>query len=912
MSDYIVAANHIDEEAGQLILDSEGYIVVGDENWQDVTFITTLVYNGGNIGIAPRVYDLNMYMFMTIRNETVGDTGTEQKGFASLDVQVTYDTYNLAQRQIEPLVVGQTYNFETVITGTNYRISMNDTVLFNIEYSGMSKGQVGIYGTAGTACEGIDVQSLFADAWGNNVHEVVGGIVDIQEMENEDKYLFLSNPTFDDLYAGQEVDVIGGEVHSLSFNANGAGTVRLAEIDGANPQIYEFPIESREDWSRIKLQQEFSGDCTRAILHFYVVNSALRINDVQLEDKIFATDYIYNESTTESKVRDSSIITYPAKDNIQVTQGSVSMWVNPAYTYNGSSFKPAFFEYGSSNGVIRLSWEADAFVFKYGTKSVSLAGTFEEGNWYHLVGRWSTDGILITVNGVTKILKGQYDLKDSSDIIRIGHSYRTASNTFYGAIDETIVYSSILTDEEIKTLYETADPVLDSNSMIMRATFNHAIANFNKSIIEATLAPNYGSPVLIEKEDGQPMRKVSFFDFYTGEYKTFNEELVIYDKTYDYVEISYHDNDVDQQSFKISVQDAEGVSYGVSMELRGRKLYLNLTDEEKELLDNVQLFVTYQLEDSYTVDFNIGVPDSFRVTLGKHDGQAVKVIYEGNRFTDEKLATMVELNPLLSPNHEGFLYITRNDEPVTSFRIRATPDDLPANGGSESLVVVEPLDTNGNYISHCRLDVSCELGTIVPTYDEESIKLRDRAGRFLYRYRSPILTLDDTGSLEVVDTVSVIDRDTGIGVQVPITLTTLQEHTHTIGEMDSLEKIAEHYGATVEDIALANELSVPDMRLYIIQHRGTDIQIPVNYSAKQLEKAPLEIKQDTMIAYLTNMITDYMNKPASTLPNGLGTLLDFNGDGMIDIREMTWLRDNRLTVALENKYNAVVAWDETN
>ena len=53
MSDYLAATTHVDSTQHQLIFDTEGYYMVGDEAWQDITFKTTIVYNGGSIGIAP-------------------------------------------------------------------------------------------------------------------------------------------------------------------------------------------------------------------------------------------------------------------------------------------------------------------------------------------------------------------------------------------------------------------------------------------------------------------------------------------------------------------------------------------------------------------------------------------------------------------------------------------------------------------------------------------------------------------------------------------------------------------------------------------------------------------------------------------------------------------------------------------
>jgi hypothetical protein len=292
------------------------------------------------------------------------------------------------------------------------------------------------------------------------------------------------------------------------------------------------------------------------------------------------------------------------------------------------------------------------------------------------------------------------------------------------------------------------------------------------------------------------------------------------------------------------------------------------------------------------------------------------------------------LNPLLNPNHEGFLYITQNVEQVASFRVRATPDNLPANGGTTSLIIVEPLDSNGNYISHCKLIVSCEKGTILPTYDENSIKLRDRAGRFLYQYRSPIIKMSIANAIEVMDYINIMDNETGLGVQIPITLKTLEDMNYVIQSGDKIETIAAKYGSTIVDIAYSDDMIakvnakygantesatksssdvlVENATKYISESVNVTIKLPISYSSRQLMRSAVEIKYDKMIAYLLEFVVDYMGMAKSSLPSGLGDLLDFNSDGVINMDEVRWLTDNRLTETLSNKYTAVLNWDKNN
>lgn len=906
MSDYLQASTHEDTVANQLVFDTDGYYVIGDDEWQDITFITRIRYNGGAIGIAPRIYDTNMYMALILSN-FIDEETSETAGLLDVYTQVTYERFYIDSRKVAPLVVGQEYLFRTEIRATNYRVYLDGVIILNIEYPDMSRGQVGIYATAGNTCSSVEVSANFAEGWLTNITGVPGAIASIRELENEDKYLYLSNPTSTPLYGYQNFPV-SSTPHTLSFNAEGVGKAQILE-NGTEAIMHEYSFNNAT-WGRLSFPVPIAGGSVNATVRFVAINQFCKINDVQLEPKDFETSYIHNDSSNGTKQRSASLITYPAKDNIQEKAGTVSTWVKPTISYTGTTLKPVLFEYGTETNAIRLSWSNGKFVFQYGTEVLEYTGDFAKDTWYNVVGRWSETEILLTVNKETVSETGTYSFATSEELIRIGNSSSSNYSLFNGVMDETIVFSESIKEESLVELYDTEEGVPNSHAMVLRATFNNAIGSFNKSIIEATLAPDYGSPILMEKADGTPMRKVSFFNFFTGEYQTYNTEMILYDATFDYLELSYQDKDIDQESFKISVVDEDDVVYGQPYQMKGRKLYLTLTEDEKANLDEEKLFVTYQLENSYTVDFNIGVPDSFRVSVGKHDGQPVKMTYEGNDFTNQKLATMVELNPLINPNHEGFLYVTRNVEKVSSFRVRITPEDLAANGGSEALVVVEPLDFNGNYISHCELNVTCEKGFIIPAYDEESIKLRNRAGRFLYHYKSPVIKMSDALAIEVIENINIIDKETGIGVQMPITLTALQEKSYQVKQGDTLESIALENGTIVKEIAHFNEKSVEELKQQIPQMVGSSIIIPIIYDNREAEEKPEEVRQRVMQGYLANLAANYIGSPVSELPLELRDVLDFNGDGFIDIRDITWINEKKYTKELEDAYRSAVSSEE--
>lgn len=913
MSDYITALTTVDAVNQRMTWETEGHHVVGDNEWQDIILTASLTYNGGTIGLTPRVYATNMYVMFTIENDEIaaGTAGAETEGtaLATVSAQVTDSLINLDSKGIAKLNIGQSYELKAEIKRNNYKLYVDGQIVFNIEYATMPKGKVGVYATAGNSCSEIKVDSQFANGWTTNVATQKGAVVSIRELPNEDKYLYLQNDTAS-VYAQQTLDVVGGQDHTLAFNVKGAGTVHIIEADGASPSSYQMTVSDTGEWQQLEMTRLVKADCTKVTVRFRVDRQIMMVNAVQFEPKSYATTYIHNESLTLPMERESSFITYPSKNNIYPANGAVSMWVSPAVDHDGTPLRPTLFHYGTTESAIRLDYDGTGFRFAYGTEGVSQESSFLKGQWYHVVALWNQYELSIYVNNAGSTQSIDHAFTGISEVIRFGHAAENDQNVFLGDIDESILFKGAITPADIQEMFESTEPVANKDNMSMRATFNHAIGNFNKSHIEATLAPTFGSPIVIEKQDGTVMRKVSFFNYGTGEYQTYNEEEIIYDGVSDYLEVSHYG--IDTENFKVVVRDEAGVVFGDPYIIEGNRIHFHLSEEEKDGLYGKPLFASYQLEDAYTVDFNIGVPDSFRINVGKHDGQPLKITYEGNDFHDHKLATMVELNPMLNPNHEGFLYITKNTEKVTSFRAKATPADLHADGVSEALVVIEPLDANGNFISHARIDVSAKYGSVAPNYDAGSINSKERAGRYLYKYRAAKLMQSEAGALEVTDHINVIDRETGIGVQIPLILTTIQMKAHTIAAGDTLQGLADMYGTTVVDIIESSTHDEQELQALLTGSVGTKVNIPQSYSKSVLDKSDEEKAMEYEINYVVSKLMEYLGLPVESIPEGLGAILDFNNDGIISVEEFTWVNENKRNEVLRARYRELVAWDESN
>ncbi len=132
----------------------------------------------------------------------------------------------------------------------------------------------------------------------------------------------------------------------------------------------------------------------------------------------------------------------------------------------------------------------------------------------------------------------------------------------------------------------------------------------------------------------------------------------------------------------LSVQE-DGEKIGEPYRIDGKRLYFSFHTNRKAILKNKTLYATYQVNDTYTIDYNIKAVDGYRIDFAKHDGGKRIVYQEGNRYGEpKKLATMIDMNPIQNQNHEGFLYITNTINKTDSFRITATPDRLHADGAS--------------------------------------------------------------------------------------------------------------------------------------------------------------------------------------------------------------------------------------
>jgi hypothetical protein len=848
-------------ESNVLQWDSDGYYKIGENDWNNVEIEATFIYKGGAIGLIPRYYSPYTYMYFTIGKmlyETDAELGTtEELDMALFSLFTGDESVQLGTKKLSaPLVIDNEYTIKSVINRYNYQIFVNDELLFSIEYGGGVQGDACLYASTGNRCIAVSISSPFPDGWVSNVETINGATVYTSEASNEDKTIRLENPATatTDLYVEQIINLSTNK--SLVFHGRYLGECRMAlrYADGIQAGT-EVTVQGLlgSSWARLEGKATADASCTQVAIRFYVAaGKEAIINDVQVEPGKAATSYIHNDSTSDDAFRVNSFLTFPANEIIHNDRGSISLWVKPDTTYNlALAKKYMIFQYG--NG-ISIYGENDKLYFKHGGTVQSFDGlSLQKDTWYHMVMTWDSRIVTVYLDGVNKYLAVTNPFTGEAPTINVGFDSANVYEGFNGAIDDLIIYKSVISTQSILDMKDSLTPVQDSEDITLRATFNYAIGNFQKTYVEIPNAPEYGSPIIAQKADGEVLRKVSFLDYQTGKYKTWNEEIVIYDGE-DYVPVSFDNLDVD--NFKVNITDMSGQFIGEPYTVEGKRIMMTLTDQEKMKHKGTTLRAQYQLEDSYTVDFNIEAADSFRVDIAKHDGQEIKVVYEGNRFSQEKLAETIEMNPLLNPNHQGFMYVSHTVEPVTSLRVKITPPDLIADGISDGLIIVEPVDVNGNPVCEAKLEVTATHGMIHPSLEMDSVRLRQIAGRYIYRYVSPRKT-SVSGMENIIDTIKIIDKDTQIGIERYITLCLYEDYTMTIPEVKDRDAVS------------------PEL----------------------------------MGAFLLDKVIEYIGTPVIGLPIEL-RVLNFKQSGVIDIKDVSWIKEKLYTTDLKTVYQDILRYTQ--
>ena len=303
------------------------------------------------------------------------------------------------------------------------------------------------------------------------------------------------------------------------------------------------------------------------------------------------------------------------------------------------------------------------------------------------------------------------------------------------------------------------------------------IRYLQKPYLEATPAPQDASPILASDKTG-PLRRHSFFNTETGVYTDTNTETFIL-KRENHFALSY--DGINKKDPPLVYIKGERVPV---LNIEGPLVYILLTKEEQDLWYGETVTITYKLDRSYYVEFNEEAAfDSYYVRLDDRQGEPVTITQEGNRHHTVKLATEIELNPIVSPQHTGFLYIDNEEQHTQAFRLNVSSTYLLADGMDSADFTVELIDQNGNEVLSPYIDVfvadktmarQTRYGVLTPIITEDTLHARNRAGRCYYRYRAPLLKPEDLSENDTVFLVA-FDRKSKLGAHLPLRLKTVTE-----------------------------------------------------------------------------------------------------------------------------------------
>jgi hypothetical protein len=701
---------------------TEGTTPLSTETWNDVE--VTVVYDSliSKIGFAPRFLNdiFNLTAYIIEENENY---------IFRADALIREELVRYADIRLETLTFPVTITSK--IEGSHYIFTVNDLKVADFEFLSIPEGQIMLYAGVGDSCSSATVKEPQGTTWFTNTTDN-GIVVKQTEEEDETQQLTLIGKPDTAAKAWKTVSGLNG-AYVLSFIGTGMGEVT---IDGV---LHPLPGDN------INYSISANVEGPKDVIIMFSSNSKLTIQEPQLEQGTFATSYIPNRTVDAPAVREESILSFPAVSNFREAQGTIYLSIVP------KSQVSTFTVFETDTGEFNLRYADGQLTWTVMGNSLSVPNDLSGP--LSIIAKWDGMGTSLSLNG---LVESQISTMPTA---RTPKSLLFTRTNEIGnvVIDDIIIWSAPISDEVI---YEE---IPSQDSVLLQATFKKAIAGKGVSWFEIPVAPFDSSPILVEKKDGTNMKKISFFDLDTGKYRTYNEELFLYDGNSDYVEVAF--DNLNEDFFDLMIRTESGEKIGAPYVIDGKRIWFSLAPTEKDIHNRSPLYVRYQINDSYTVDYNIEAPDGYRIDFSKHDGQEKTVFQEGNRYAEPyKLATMIEMNPIMNQNHEGFLYVTKNVHEVSSFKITVTPEHVPADGGSMSMVLIEPVDKDGNYVPVANLNVSAQHGAIHRIVSTEAGEAQKRSGIYIYQYYPPFFSRTNSPR-NIEETLWIIDEDTNIGMQ---------------------------------------------------------------------------------------------------------------------------------------------------
>ncbi|MES9780227.1 PA14 domain-containing protein [Bacillus thuringiensis] len=205
--------------------------------------------------------------------------------------------------------------------------------------------------------------------------------------------------------------------------------------------------------------------------------------------------------------------------------------------------------------------------------------------------------------------------------------------------------------------------------------------------------PQQGCPIIVQDNQGNTLRKVTFYDDNWN--LTLENKEVFHGNGYAKYYLNY--KGIDKETLKVylngSLIEANDLIFHEEVSAIEFMKEINVTDI---------IEVRYILLYSYILDINANLEtDSAQIILHnnyeENKMKNMRVIYESAKETPFYRAKEIVLNPLLTHNHTGFLYLSETGEQDAKTIQAHLSDKIISNSGKEKvLVTVSILDKYNN------------------------------------------------------------------------------------------------------------------------------------------------------------------------------------------------------------------------
>jgi hypothetical protein len=451
-------------------------------------------------------------------------------------------------------------------------------------------------------------------------------------------------------------------------------------------------------------------------------NKNTDIKSLQLEPLAYSTSYIKTGESVKS--RGAGVLTVPVKiTDALAYAGTLFFWFNPQSSITTDD--RVLVEFGG----IRVTYNNSAIeVEKHGTESPigSLSIGVESNKWYPVLLSWSDANGFLRVSNGQPIFIQDFSIDKTKEYAAVGFSdLSPAMHRANALIDDMYIvehYRQSHTEFVNKTIEKP----------YVYISFDGNVSKFDNSLIELEILNPHKAPVVIEKADGTPLRRMTFMDPDTGEYIPYGIQRVKV-VTSNVFELPF--DDIDNEVHKPVARSVNGDLLTV-LDVSNNKITLDI--DPRQYYGQTITIIFYP-KNCYTVDYKDN--GLCRIMLGKHDGQAIKVTYERDGMTTKKLLTNIDLNAMNNPNHDGFIYLTRDIFEVENINYTIYPRELRGDGHSTATIVVETRDRYGNIVTDVDIEVVPNYGSISipPQGYVMEVPLQQQAGRVIFTYNAPII-----------------------------------------------------------------------------------------------------------------------------------------------------------------------------